>query len=59
MSDFSDRVTQMTERLAGLRAIQDQITETVRAMQDVVTFGAHPDLTELDDELDILYRGQL
>ncbi|HLL37367.1 MAG TPA: hypothetical protein VK545_26540 [Streptomyces sp.] len=59
MSDFSDHVTQMTERLAGLRAMQDQIVETVCEVQDVVAFGAHPGLIGLDDELDILYRGQL
>jgi hypothetical protein len=49
----------MTERLKGLRAMQEQIVETVHQMKSVLLFGDHPELRELDDELDILYRGQL
>ena len=58
-SDFAKLAEEMTERLKGLRAIQGQIMETVREAQSVLLFGEHPELTALDDELDILYRGQL
>ncbi len=52
-------MTAMTERLKGLRALQEQIMEAAREVQDVLTFGDHPELVALDDELDILYRGQM
>jgi hypothetical protein len=58
-SELSQQMAEMTERLKGLRALQKQIVEAVHQVQDVMTFGAHPELVELDDELDILYRGQL
>jgi hypothetical protein len=58
-SEFSQRAAEMTERLKGLLALQQQIVEAVHGIQDVLLFGDHPELTELDDELDILYRGQL
>jgi hypothetical protein len=58
-SEFSQRAAEMTERLKGLLAMQGQIVEAVRGIQDVLLFGDHPELTELDDEMDILYRGQL
>lgn len=34
-------------------------TEQLRRVQAAMVFGYHPDLADLDDELDILYRGQL
>lgn len=52
-------MAEMTERLKGLRALQEQIVEAVHQIQDVMAFDAHPELVALDDELDILYRGQL
>ena len=58
-SELSQRTAEMTGRLKELSALQGRILETVRQIQDVMTFGAHPELTKLDDELDILYRGQL
>jgi hypothetical protein len=58
-SEFSQRAAEMTERLKGLLVLQQQIGEAARQVQEVLLFGDHPELTELDDELDILYRGQL
>lgn len=58
-SEFSQRAAEMTERLKGLLALQQQIVEAVHGIQDALLFGDHPELTELDDELDTLYRGQL
>jgi hypothetical protein len=58
-SEFSQRAAEMTEQLKGLLALQQQIVEAVRGIQDVVLFGDHPELTQLDDDLDVLYRGQL
>jgi hypothetical protein len=52
-------MAEMIERLKGLQALQGQFIETMRHVQDVVTFGAHPDLVALEDELDIMYRGQM
>lgn len=49
----------MTARLRGLQAMQTRIVETVREIQTAVMFDDHPELTALDDELDIMYRGQL
>jgi hypothetical protein len=59
MSDFRKDVEEMSARLAQLGETLDQFAATMREVQATVTFGAHPDLTELDDELDIIYRGQL
>jgi folate-dependent tRNA-U54 methylase TrmFO/GidA len=58
-SDFAKRVAEMTERLKGLQVMQEQIVEMVREVQSVMLFDGHPEFTALDDELDILYRGQL
>ena len=58
-SDFSKRAAEMIERLKGIQALQEQIIETTRQIQSTFLFGDHPELLELDDELDILYRGQL
>jgi hypothetical protein len=58
-SELSQRMAEMTERLKGLRALQEQIVAVTRQIQDVLVFGDHPELTALDDELDIMYRGQL
>ncbi|MFF6966350.1 hypothetical protein ACFY9G_23645 [Streptomyces anthocyanicus] len=56
---MSPRISEMAACLKGLVALQGQITEAVREIQDVMTFGSHPGLADLDDELDILYGGQL
>ncbi|MFI1928376.1 hypothetical protein [Streptomyces sp. NPDC020377] len=58
-SELSERMAEVAERLQGLRALQDQLVEAVREVQGVITFGTHPELVALDDELDILYRGQM
>lgn len=58
-SELSQSMAEMSERLKGLRAIQERIVEAVHQIQDVLLFGDHPELTQLDDELDIMYRGQL
>jgi hypothetical protein len=54
-----DQMRQLAIRLKGLRALQDEIVGVVRHCQDIITFGDHPDLTTLDDEMDNLYGGQL
>ncbi|MFH9765228.1 hypothetical protein ACH4N4_30155 [Streptomyces microflavus] len=36
-----------------------EYVDFLKRFRNAVTFTYHPDLTELDDELDILYRGQL
>jgi hypothetical protein len=59
MSDFRKDVEEMSARLAQLGDMLNQVVATMREVQTIVAFGAHPDLTELDDELDIMYRGQL
>lgn len=56
---LADRMRAMTEQVKGLLETQRQLVATFHEIQDVVTFGDHPDLTALDDELDIMYRGQL
>ena len=58
-SEFQQRMAGLRESLKGIRAIQQQIVAVTHQIHDVLTFGAHPELVELDDELDILYRGQL
>lgn len=58
-SEFQKKTEAMTARLKQLRQTMDQFTATVGEIQDVITFGAHPELLALDDELDIMYRGQL
>lgn len=58
-SEFAKRATEMTEALKGLRTIQQQIVAVTHQIQDGLLFADHPELTALDDELDILYRGQL
>jgi hypothetical protein len=58
-SDLGRLAAEMTERLRGIQAIQEQFVAAVHQIQDVILFGDHPELTALDDELDILYRGQL
>lgn len=58
-SELSQQMAEMAERLKGLRALQQQIVEATHQIQDVMTFVGNPDLVALDDELDILYRGQL
>jgi len=52
-------MSEMVERLRELQAVQQQMVVAVQQIQDIMLFGDHPELTELDDELDILYRGQL
>ncbi|MFF7147437.1 hypothetical protein ACFZAO_05110 [Streptomyces griseoaurantiacus] len=58
-SELGQQMAEMAERLKGVRALQEQIAEAARQIQEVLLFSGHPELTELDDELDILYRGQL
>ena len=58
-SELSRQMAEMTERLHGLMELQQRIAETARQVEDVLTFGTHPELASLDAELDILYRGQL
>lgn len=52
-------MSEMAARLRDLQAVQQQIVAVTQQIQDVMLFGDHPELTDLDDELDILYRGQL
>lgn len=56
---LSDGMRDMTERLKVARALQEELVASMQKIQEVIAFGDHPDLVELDDELDILYRGQL
>lgn len=58
-NEFHKNMDAMTARLAQLNQTLGQFTETVSEIQDVITFGAHPELLALDDELDTMYRGQL
>ncbi|MFF2101015.1 hypothetical protein [Streptomyces sp. NPDC058202] len=58
-SELSRRMAEATEQLRGLCDLQARVLESVRQIQDVMMFVGHPDAVELDDELDILYRGQL
>ena len=58
-SEFAERMAEMSEALAGLQTLQQQIVAVAHQIQDVLPFGDHPELVDLDDELDILYRGQL
>lgn len=58
-SEFAKRAAELTECLRGLQAMQERIVAAGRRVQDVLLFAGHPELAELDDELDILYRGQL
>lgn len=57
--ELGQQMAEMAERLKRVRALQEQIAEAARQIQEVLLFDGHPELTELDDELDILYRGQL
>ncbi|MCX4605535.1 hypothetical protein OG402_34260 [Streptomyces anulatus] len=56
---LSGGMRDMTERIKELRALQEGLAASMRKIQEVIAFGDHPDLVKLDDELDILYRGQL
>ncbi|MFD9561555.1 hypothetical protein [Streptomyces sp. NPDC059994] len=56
---FAEQARQVTEQLAGLRATIAQITAAAHQVQEALLFHDHPDVTGLDDELDILYRGQM
>lgn len=58
-SEFQKSVEAMTARLVRLKQTMDQVVETVHQIQDTLTFGDHPELLALDDELDTMYRGQL
>ncbi|MFD4912872.1 hypothetical protein ACFWNR_06570 [Streptomyces virginiae] len=58
-SEFQKSVEAMIARLKQLGQIQAEFVEAVREVQDVIAFGDHPELLALDDELDIMYRGQL
>lgn len=58
-SDFTKRAAEMSERLKGLRVLQERIVEAAREVQTVMLFHDHPEMTALDDELDIMYCGQL
>lgn len=58
-SEFAKRMAEVTEALVGLQSLQQQIVAVTHQIQDVLMFGDHPELVDLDDELDILYRGQL
>lgn len=56
---LTEQMRQMTERLRALAGFQHAVVESARRVQEAVLFGDHPELASLDDELDILYRGQL
>lgn len=58
-SEFQQRMAELGEALESLQAVQRQIVAVAHEIQDALIFGAHPELVALDDELDILYRGQL
>ncbi|WP_330449868.1 hypothetical protein [Streptomyces anulatus] len=55
---LSGGMRDMTKRIKELRALQEELAASMRKIQEAIAFD-HPDLVELDDELDILYRGQL
>ena len=54
-----DQIAAASEGIRRLRAMQQQFVHIAQEIQSVIAFSEHPDLTELDDELDIMYRGQL
>lgn len=59
MREFQRSVEAMTARLKRLDITRSQFIEAVHLVQNSITFGEHPELLVLDDELDTLYRGQL
>jgi hypothetical protein len=56
---FSDQLQQLSAQVKSLRATLEQFRDCAEQIQTTIVFGLHPELTDLDDELDILYRGQL
>jgi hypothetical protein len=57
--DFSSQLQQVHAQVLSLRKTLEQFRECAEQIQTTIVFGLHPELTELDDELDILYRGQM
>lgn len=55
----ANEIRSLTEGLERLSAMQEQMVTAARQIQDVVVFHDHPDVVALDDELDIMHRGQL
>lgn len=56
---FQSQLQQLRVQVASLRATLEAFRSSAQELHTLIVFGAHPELTELDDELDILYRGQL
>lgn len=56
---LTTQLQQLGTQLQSLRQTLEQFRDCAEQIQTTIVFGLHPELTELDDELDILYRGQL
>lgn len=56
---ISTQLQQVSAQVQSLRRTLEQFRGAVEQIQTSIVFGLHPELTELDDELDTMYRGQL
>jgi hypothetical protein len=52
---LGDQLRQLTNHMKGLAALQTEVFDAFRRFQDVWLFDGHPELVDLDDELDNLY----
>jgi hypothetical protein len=54
-SEFNDEVQRVTKLVVNLTAMHTALIEAMREVQDVMLFGLHDDLVQLDGELDNVY----
>lgn len=53
--DRAAEIRAMTDRIKNMATLQSQIVQAAEECQSVLLFAGHPELTQLDDELDNLY----
>ena len=58
-SSLAKQAKVLAGALKGLGALQAEFMAASEQIQELILFGAHPELTALDDELDTMYRGQI
>lgn len=54
-SAFAEQLRTVSAQLKGLAALQAEAMAAMEQIQDVVVFSTHPELVDLDSELDNCY----
>ena len=54
-STFAEQLRTAAVQLKGLAALQAELHEVMAKCQDAIMFGTHPELIDLDGELDNCY----